>query len=111
MNAMNPQPIPIRPKQPQTPDEQARAAAKKKAARAEFRKDALFIAGSLLCTAGAGMVRIWLGFLTAGFFCLLTPSLDLAIGFIRGLRAARAAQPRRLNAFQAGSGIGDCQNS
>ena len=60
--------------------------------RAEFRSDALYVAGAVLVTTGVSMVRIRWGLIAAGFFCMLLPLLELATGFIRGLRNV---QPRR----------------
>lgn len=54
--------------------------------RSELRSDALYIVGAMLVTAGVAMVRVKLALMTAGAFCLLFPLLELATGFIRGLR-------------------------
>jgi hypothetical protein len=76
---MSAQPIPI--------TKQEELAQKKR--RAEFRSDALYIAGSLLVTAGVSLVHISWGLVTGGCFCMLLPLLELATGFIRGLKTPR----------------------
>ncbi len=78
---MSAQPIPIA-KQPPSKEEAAKAQR-----RASFRDDAMYIAGAVLVTVGAGMVRPWAAFFAAGVFLLLIPVLQLVTGFIRGLRA------------------------
>lgn len=55
--------------------------------RASFREDAMYLAGAVLITAGAGMIRPWAGLFAAGFFFLLVPMLQIVTGFVRGLRA------------------------
>lgn len=59
--------------------------------RREFRTDVLYIAGSSAVSMGLAMVRPYLGIIAIGLFCLLPPVLELASGFIRGLRPG----PRR----------------
>jgi hypothetical protein len=61
--------------------------------RKSWKDDALYLAGALLVTAGLAMIRIQFALLVAGGFCLLFPLLELATGFIRGLRAPQG--PRR----------------
>jgi hypothetical protein len=78
---MSTQPIPIA-----KPEEM-----KKAKRRAELRSDLLYVAGALLVTSGVAMIRVKLALMTAGGFCLLFPMLELATGFIRGLRVP----PRR----------------
>jgi hypothetical protein len=55
--------------------------------KAEGRSDTLYIAGAILVAAGVGMIRFYLAPIALGFFCLLLPALELATGFVRGLRA------------------------
>lgn len=55
--------------------------------RSEFRNDALYVAGALLVTAGVSLVHISWGLMAGGFFCMLLPLLELASGFIRGVRS------------------------
>jgi len=56
--------------------------------RAARRSDALYWAGVVLVACGLGEIRFYLAPIAIGFFCLVIPSLELAAGFIRGLRAA-----------------------
>lgn len=51
------------------------------------RSDLLYIAGAALVTAGVGLVKLKFAPIAAGAFCLLPPLLELAIGFVRGVRA------------------------
>ena len=76
---MSAQPIPI--------TKQEELAKQKR--RAEFRSDALYVAGAVLVTTGVCMVRISWGLIAGGMFCMLIPLLELATGFIRGLRTPR----------------------
>jgi hypothetical protein len=57
--------------------------------RAALRSDLLYLAGAVLVTIGVGLIRVKFGLITAGGFCLLPPGLELASGFIRGLRTQR----------------------
>jgi hypothetical protein len=81
---MSAQPVPIDKQQEEV----------KRRRRAEFRSDALYVAGALLVTAGMAMIRIRWGFIAAGLFCMLLPLLELATGFIRGLKAPAPRAPR-----------------
>lgn len=82
---MSAQPIqPIRPSV--TPERAKQEELAKKKRRSELRTDALYIVGALLVTAGIATLRISWGLIAAGFFCMLLPLLELATGFIRGLR-------------------------
>ncbi|HEY3972332.1 MAG TPA: hypothetical protein VGM18_04960 [Candidatus Sulfotelmatobacter sp.] len=62
--------------------------------RSELRDDVLYVAGALLVTAGVGLLRISWAFIAAGFFCMLLPLLQLATGFIRGLRSIPSGSRR-----------------
>lgn len=73
---MSAQPIPI--------TKQEELAKKKR--RAEFRSDALYVAGAVLVTTGVCNLRLSWGLIAGGSFCMLIPLLELATGFIRGLR-------------------------
>lgn len=75
---------PIRPLP--TPERSKAEEIAKKKRRAEIRTDALYVAGALLVTAGVAKIRPSWGLIAAGFFCMLLPLLELATGFIRGLR-------------------------
>ncbi len=55
--------------------------------RAEIRSDALYVSGALMVSAGLGLIRVHFGLIAAGGFCLILPCLELATGFIRGLKA------------------------
>jgi len=79
---MNVQPITVN-RQQQTEELKA------KQKRAGQRSDALYIAGAVLIAAGLGWIRICLAPITLGVFCLVFPVLELATGFIRGLRRTR----------------------
>lgn len=78
---MSTQPIPIA---QQSKEQQLQAKL-----RADFRSDMLYVAGGVLVSIGAGIIRVRYGVISAGAFCLLPPVLELASGFIRGLRVAR----------------------
>jgi predicted acyltransferase len=67
---------------------------KKQAAQAR-RSDGLYIAGAVLFAVGLGWIRIYLAPIALGCFCLLFPLLELATGFIRGLRAPHVSPGRR----------------
>jgi hypothetical protein len=94
MNILQPQ---LRPRQAPAPDpaspaekakrEKEAAEAAKAKRRNELRQDSLYIAGAVLVTIGVGMIRVKFALMTAGAFCLLFPLLEVASGFIRGLRA------------------------
>jgi hypothetical protein len=60
------------------------------AKRKDQRSDILYYAGSALVAVGLGTIRIGFGLIAAGAFCLLPPVLELASGFLKGLRAPRA---------------------
>ena len=62
---------------------------KAKQKRAAQRSDALYIAGAVLIAAGLGWIRLYLAPIALGVFCLVFPVLELATGFIRGLRRTR----------------------
>jgi len=83
---MSAQPIPIAAKQQEE-------LAKRR--RAERRSDVLYVVGALMVTAGVSLFRIRWGLIAGGFFCMLLPMLELATGFIRGIRALRTTTPRR----------------
>lgn len=57
--------------------------------RASLRSDVLYVSGAALVTAGVAMIRVKFALMTAGAFCLLLPMLELAAGFLRGLRPLR----------------------
>jgi hypothetical protein len=76
---MKTQPVAIdRPVQPEELKAQRR--------RAALRSDALYIVGAVLVAAGLGEVRFFLAPIALGLSCLIFPVLELATGFIRGLR-------------------------
>jgi hypothetical protein len=86
---MSSQPIPIGTRQ------QQEAELLKKRRRSARRSDALYIAGAVLVAAGLGCIRFYLAPIALGVFCLILPGLELATGFIRGLRAPHSSQGRR----------------
>lgn len=55
--------------------------------RKDKRSDILYYAGSIFIAAGLGMIRVSYGLIAAGAFCLLPPMLELASGFLKGLRS------------------------
>jgi hypothetical protein len=57
--------------------------------RAEKRSDVLYIVGAALISIGLGTVHSYLAPIAAGFFTMLPPLLELAAGFIRGLRRTK----------------------
>lgn len=65
---------------------------KAKQKRAARRSDALYVAGAVLVAAGLGCIRLYLAPIALGAFCLLLPLLELATGFIRGLRAPNSSR-------------------
>ena len=81
---MSTQPVSIT--RPQNPAEELKAQQR----RAARRSDALYWAGVVLVACGLGFIRFYLAPITIGFFCLVFPMLELATGFIRGLRAAHS---------------------
>jgi hypothetical protein len=87
---MSSQPIPIGSNRQQHETELL-----KKRERAARRSDTLYIAGAVLVAAGLGLIRIYLAPIALGVFCLILPGLELATGFIRGLRAPHSPQGRR----------------
>jgi hypothetical protein len=82
---MSTQPVPIN-RQQQVDELKAK---QKRAAR---RYDVLYWAGVVLVACGVGEIRFYLAPIAIGFFCLVIPSLELAAGFIRGLRAPNATR-------------------
>lgn len=60
---------------------------KKRQAMQERRSDVLYIVGGLLVAFGLGCIRYYLAPIALGCFCLIFPSLEIAKGFIRGLRS------------------------
>jgi hypothetical protein len=78
---MSAQPIPIA-KQEQIAKKQ----------RADFRSDALYVAGAVLVTAGVALIRVRLGLIVGGCFCLLLPLLEIVGSFIKGLRRPALAR-------------------
>lgn len=81
---MSAQPIPIATKQEEL--------AKRR--RAELRSDVLYIAGALMVTLGVSLFHIRWGLIAGGSFCMLLPLLELATGFIRGIRGSRTQTKR-----------------
>ena len=51
------------------------------------RSDALYVAGGACVTIGVGFFDWKISVIVAGLFCLLPPMLELASGFVKGLRA------------------------
>lgn len=76
---MSTQPIHIT---PEVKEAQAKAKAH------ENQADWLYIAGGILVVVGIALHSIATALIVAGGFCLLCPMLELAAGFIRGLRPA-----------------------
>jgi hypothetical protein len=50
------------------------------------RSDILYIVGAALVVIGVALIRAKLASIAAGVFCLVFPVLELASGFIKGLR-------------------------
>jgi hypothetical protein len=69
-------------KVPKAPNAQQQAAQQKHSRTA----DVLYIVGACLVTIGVGLHAVRFGLIAAGTFCLLLPALELAAGFISGLR-------------------------
>jgi len=65
--------------------------AKEQQKRQAQRADCLYLAGAVLVTAGVALCRWRFAPIAAGVFCLLPPLLELASGFVKGLRVV----PRR----------------
>lgn len=84
---MSAQPIPIA---QQSRAAEERAALLKKQAEHSRRSDLLYIAGAVLVAAGLGWIRLYLAPIALGCLCLVFPVLELATGFIRGLRATHS---------------------
>jgi predicted Co/Zn/Cd cation transporter (cation efflux family) len=63
---------------------------KREARRRELRSDLLYVAGALLVVCGIALRSFSIAIIFAGIFSLLMPMLELASGFIRGLRRPRA---------------------
>jgi hypothetical protein len=63
--------------------------------RHNAHSDALYVGGALLVSLGIGMIRIRYGVIAAGVLALIPPMLELASGFLKGLRqsGARVSQP------------------
>lgn len=53
---------------------------------AEVRADALYVVGASLVTIGIGLMEFKFALIVAGCFCLLPPVLQLASGFLKGIR-------------------------
>lgn len=62
------------------------AQAEEQRRKAGRRSDLMYVSGAGLITAGVGLFRIRYGLIAAGVFLLLPPLLELASGFLRGLR-------------------------
>lgn len=70
-------------------DERARRL-KDQIARQAMRSDALYVAGAVFVTAGTGFFNWKVSLIVGGLFFLLPPLLELASGFVKGLRSSGA---------------------
>jgi hypothetical protein len=50
------------------------------------KADVLYVVGALLVTAGVSLIKVHYGLIVAGGFCMLMPLLELAVGFVRGIK-------------------------
>jgi hypothetical protein len=77
---MSTSPLPVR-RMPDTAEQ------KQHRDRAALRSDAMYFAGAWLMSAGAWLFRHWVGLVVFGLFLALPPLLELASGFLKGLRS------------------------